>query len=121
MPKAAYTYSLQQMPRQGDIIKLNFDPQSGHEQKGWRPALVISRNLFNDITSTIIVCPVTSVDKGFDLHVRLDTRTKTKGVILCDHVKSIDPLARGVIYIENCPSDILDDVVDIVTGIIETD
>jgi mRNA interferase MazF len=121
MPKAAFHYSLHQMPRQGDIIKVNFDPQSGHEQKGWRPALVISRDLFNNITSTIIVCPVTSADRGFDLHVRLDERTKTKGVVLCDHVKSIDSLARGVIYIESCPSDILENVVDIVTGIIETD
>lgn len=38
------------IPRQGDIIAITFDPQSGHEQKGRRPALVVSKDLFNRST-----------------------------------------------------------------------
>lgn len=67
---------------QGDIIYMDFDPQSGHEQKGRRLALVVSNNLFNRISSLTMVCPITHTDRGHPLHVRLDSRTKTDGVIL---------------------------------------
>ena len=68
---------------QGDIVYLDFDPQSGHEQKGRRPALVISNNLFNRVSSLTMVCPITHTDRGHPFHLRLDERTKTDGVILC--------------------------------------
>ena len=44
---------------QGDIIYMDFDPQAGHEQKGRRPALVVSNNLFNRVSSLTMVCPIT--------------------------------------------------------------
>ena len=49
---------------QGDIVYLDFDPQSGHEQKSRRPALVISNNLFNRVSSLTMVCPITHTDRG---------------------------------------------------------
>lgn len=49
---------------QGDIVYLDFDPQAGHEQKGRRPALVISNNLFNRVSSLTMVCPITHTDRG---------------------------------------------------------
>ena len=49
---------------QGDIVYLDFDPQSGHEQKGRCPALVISNNLFNRVSSLTMVCPITHTDRG---------------------------------------------------------
>jgi len=78
------------MVKQGDIIKINFDPQSGHEQAGSCPAVIISNNFFNEKAKLAIVCPISNMDKNFPLHVRLDERTKTTGVVLCDHVKSLD-------------------------------
>ena len=57
------------VPRQGDIISITFDPQSGHEQKGRRPALVVSKDLFNRSTGVAIVCPVTNTERGFPFHV----------------------------------------------------
>ena len=47
------------VPRKGDLIALTFDPQSGHEQRGRRPALVVSNDLFNKHTGLCIVCPIT--------------------------------------------------------------
>ena len=47
-------------PEKGDFIVATFDPQSGHEQKGRRPALVISNSLFNKATGFTIVCPITN-------------------------------------------------------------
>lgn len=82
------------MVKQGDIIKLNFNPQAGHEQAGYRPALVISNDFFNQKANVTIVCPITNTDNQFPLHVPLDSRTETTGVVLCEHVKALDLKAR---------------------------
>jgi mRNA interferase MazF len=108
------------IPEQGDILLLEFDPQAGHEQKGRRPAFVVSNNTFNHFTKIVIVCPITNTNRGFPLHVLLDERTKTTGVIMCEQVKSLDISARNASFIEKAPADILDEVVDILIGFVET-
>lgn len=106
--------------RQGDIIWLNFCPQSGHEQKGRRPALVISNNDFNDFMKcAAMVCPITSNVKPIPLQVELDERTKTKGVIMCNQAKILDISERNAKFIENLPIDLLKEVSDIVSGFVE--
>ena len=67
-----------------------------------------------------IVCPITGTDKGYPIQPSLDERTKTKGVVLCDQVMTLDLKARHVKYIEKAPDDILYEIVDIVYGMIET-
>lgn len=57
------------VPKQGDFVILSFDPQSGHEQKGRRPALVISNTLFNKHTGLVMVCPITSTFRNFPFHI----------------------------------------------------
>jgi len=107
------------MVKQGDIVWLDFDPQLGHEQKGRRPALIISNEDFHFATNhrMAMVCPITSTHKPFPFHVPLDDRNKTKGFIMCDQVKVFDIRMRNPKRIENVADDILDDVIDIVNGI----
>lgn len=107
------------MVKQGSIIKLNFNPQAGHEQAGYRPAVVLSNNIFNEKTNLTIVCPITNTDNDFPLHVPLDKRTKTTGVILCEHIKALDLNRRKYQIVETIPSDILENVIDIVYSEIE--
>ena len=107
------------MVKQGDIIKVSFDPKSGHEQAGFRPALVISNNEFNQRTKLAIVCPITNTDNKFPLHVPLDDRTTTTGVILCEHIRTLDLQSRKNKYVESVPDDILKLVTYIVTAEIE--
>jgi len=107
------------IPKQGDIIYLEFDPQAGHEQSGRRPALVVSNNFFNNFVGLAMVCPITNTNKGFPLHVQLDERTHTTGVIMCDQSKTLDITARGAVFKEQVPEDIIEEVVDILIGIIE--
>jgi mRNA interferase MazF len=106
-------------PEQGDIILLDFDPQTGHEQKGRRPAYVASNKDFHNLTNLAIVCPITSNIKGFPLHVPLDEETETSGVIMCEQVKSLDLKARRASYVEKAPRHIADEVFDILYGSIE--
>jgi len=107
------------MVKQGDIIWLDFDPQIGYEQKGRRPALIISNETFNNFSKMAIVCPITNVDKKHPFHVRLNGKTKTTGVILCDQARTLDINARKCKFIENLPEDILLEVIDIIFGFIE--
>ena len=107
------------MVRQGTIIKINFNPQTGHEQAGYRPAVVISNNIFNEKTKLSIVCPITNTNNHFPLHIPLDDRTKTTGVIICEHIKALDLNSRAYQVIEDLPKDILQNVIDVVYSEIE--
>ena len=107
------------MVKQGDIIKTNFNPQSGHEQAGYRPAVVISNSVFNSKTNLVIVCPITNTKRPFALHIPLDNRTETAGVILCEHVTSLDIGARGHKFIEKLPKDLLNEAIDTVKAEID--
>ena len=107
------------MVKQGTIIKINFNPQSGHEQAGFRPAVVISNEVFNEKTKLSIVCPITNTNNNFPLHIPLDDRTKTTGVILCEHLKALDLNSRTYQVIEELPKDILENVIDVVYSEIE--
>lgn len=102
------------MVKQGTIIKINFNPQVGHEQAGYRPAVVISNNIFNDRTKLSIVCPITNTNNHFPMHIPLDKRTQTTGVILCEHIRALD--LNNITYqiVEQLPKDLLDQVIDIV-------
>jgi mRNA interferase MazF len=106
-------------PEQGDIILLDFDPQTGYEHKGRRPAYVASNKDFHNLTNLAIVCPITSSTRGFPLHVSLDEHTETTGVIMCEQVKSLDLKARKASYVEKAPRHIADEVFDILYGSIE--
>jgi len=104
---------------QGDIIKLDLNPTKGHEQAGYRPVLIISNKIYNKKTNLVVACPITSTINGFPMHVKLDERTKTTGIIKCEQVKTLDLKARPFSYIEKVPSDVLNEVFDIIYGSIE--
>jgi len=107
------------MVKQGNIIWLDFNPQAGHEQKGRRPALVISNDTFNNFSKMAIVCPITNIDKNHPFHIKLNDKTKTTGVVLCDQARTLDINARKYEFIENIPEDILLEIIDIIYGFIE--
>ena len=100
----------------GDVVYLDFDPQAGHEQKGRRPALMVSNNLFNRVNSLTMVCPITHTDRSHPFHVRLDDRTKTDGVIMCDQAIMLDLQSRNASFEEKAPDDIVADAVDLIIG-----
>ena len=81
-------------PKQGEIVWIDFDPQSGHEQAGRRPALVISKTTYNQRIGRAFVCPVTSKVKGYPFEVAVSTGT-INGVVLSDHLKNVDWVARN--------------------------
>jgi mRNA interferase MazF len=105
-------------PQKGDFIIANFNPQSGHEQKGLRPALVISTNTFNELTGLLIVCPLTSSERKFPLHVAVVDNPDVHGFVMVEQVKSIDYNARKVKRIGKASDAVLEEVLAILDACI---
>ena len=89
MNPAAYT------PDAGDVVWLQFDPRSGHEQAGHRPALVLSPASYNGKTGLMVCCPLTTRVKGYPFEVAI--AGEPKSVVLADQVKNLDWRARGAV------------------------
>lgn len=100
------------VPEKGDVVWLDFDPQTGHEQAGRRPAVVMSHSGYNAKSGLALVCPVTNKAKGYPLEVPLPAGACVTGVVLADQLKSIDWDARRASYVGTVGQDVLDEVLD---------
>ena len=98
------------VPDRGDLIWLSFDPQTGVEQSGRRPALVLSPQSYNLKSGMALVCPVTNQRKGYPFEVPLPGGAGASGVVLADHVKCLDWRARRAEPLARTPADVVDDV-----------
>ncbi len=102
------------VPEKGDVVTLSFDPQSGHEQKGRRPALVISNFLFNQATGLATVCPVTNTDRKIPFHLAVPSTSSLTGFVMVEQVKSIDFNARKVKFVEKAFPQLVEDVIALI-------
>ena len=84
------------IPDRGDVILISFDPTLGHEQAGFRLAVVLSPEYYNKASGLCLICPITTSIKGYPFEVTLEGAKKTSGVALADQVRSIDWQARKI-------------------------
>ena len=98
------------VPDAGDLVWLTFDPQAGHEQRGRRPALILSPRAYNVKARLAIACPITSHGKGYPFEVALPHDAKVTGVVLSDHVKNLDWNARRAEFAGTAPLEVVTDV-----------
>jgi mRNA interferase MazF len=106
------------LPKKGDFVAVTFDPQSGHEQRGRRPALVVSNTLFNKHTGLAIVCPLSNTDRGFPFHVPVAKDPNVTGFVMVEQVKSIDFRARDAKRIGRASDRVLEEVLSILDACI---
>ena len=96
------------IPDRGDIIWLEFDPQKGHEQKGRRPGIVLSKKEYNQKSNLALICPITSRIKDYPFEVRINSIIQ--GVILSDQIRSTNWKSRNAAFIEKIPEEILKEI-----------
>jgi len=96
------------VPDRGDIVWLNFNPQAGHEQRGKRPALILSPKIYNEKTSLCLCLPITSKVKGYPFEVVFPPKLAIEGVILSDQIKNLDFTAREITFICKAPNSVID-------------
>jgi mRNA interferase MazF len=109
------------VPDRGDVVQIDFDPQVGHEQKGCRPALVISPRTYNEKVELAILCPITSEAKGYPFEVAVPRRADLRGVILADQIKSMDWKARSAEKICTLADTVVRDVLDRIAPLLDPD
>jgi mRNA interferase MazF len=102
--------ALAYIPDRGDIVFLNFDPTKGHEQRGHRPALVLSPISYNRKTSLALFMPITNKQKGYPFEVVLPEELKTQGVVLADQLKCLDWKDRSIEFVEVAPESLIEAV-----------
>ncbi len=98
------------VPARGDVIWLEFDPQSGREQAGRRPALVISPSAYNGRVGLALCCPVTSRVKDYPFEVLFPIGSEVTGAVLSDQLKSLDWRARRAKHLAIVPKDMMQEV-----------
>jgi mRNA interferase MazF len=91
------------VPDRGDVFWIEFQPQSGHEQAGRRPGVVLSPASYNRKVGLAILCPVTTQIKGYQFEVVLPEGLAVQGAILSDQVKSLDWRARKASFLCHLP------------------
>jgi mRNA interferase MazF len=99
------------IPERGDIVWLNFNPGSGHEQKGKRPAVVISPKEYNEKVGLGLFCPITSKIKNYPFEVKIKNDT-INGVVLADQIKSLDWKTRKIEFITKETSKKVNEIID---------
>ncbi len=97
-------------PSRGDFIWLQFNPQSGHEQMGRRPALVLSHEGFNQRMGFVFVCPISNTQRRNPFYVSIPEGEAVTGVIMADQLRSLDFKARQAEFIAACPELLVQDL-----------
>lgn len=109
------------VPARGDLVWLQFNPQTGHEQAGHRPALVISPVSYNRRVGLAVCCPVTSQVKGYPFEVLLPDGLGVEGAVLSDQMKSLDWRVRQARRIGRAPADVLQETLAKILTLIDPD
>jgi mRNA interferase MazF len=106
------------IPKQGDFVVVSFDPQSGHEHKGRRPALVVSKTEFNRHTGMAMLCPITNTFRNYPFHVAVPEESKLTGFIMVEQIKSVDYGSRRTKFVSKAPRAVVDEVLGILDACI---
>ena len=110
--------STEYVPDRGDVVWLSFAPQAGHEQAGRRPALVLTPAAYQRVVGLALCCPITRRAKGYPFEVALADGMGVAGVVLADHVKSLDWRARGAELVDRAPDSVTARVVELIGQLI---
>ena len=98
------------LPDRGSLVWLLFSPQAGSEQAGRRPGIVLTPLAYHQRSRLAIVCPITSRERGWSTEVKLPPGLPVSGVVLVDHLRSVDRDARKLAIIGKAPDSVLDDI-----------
>ncbi|HEY4507335.1 MAG TPA: type II toxin-antitoxin system PemK/MazF family toxin [Candidatus Paceibacterota bacterium] len=105
-------------PERGDVVWLDFGATRGSEQRGRRPAIVLSPASYNKLSGLALVCPVTSTDKPYPFRVPVSVGT-VRGFAIADQVRSISWVERGAKRVGRTPVDITESVIARVRALLE--
>lgn len=95
---------------QGSIIKMNLDPRQGHEQKGYRPYILLSNPIVDRYSNIAIFAPISNTEREFPLYIPVRGVENTTGKVLLDQLITVDYNERGFRYVETVEDEFLDEL-----------
>jgi mRNA interferase MazF len=98
------------LPDRGSLVWLLFSPQAGSEQAGRRPGIILTPLAYHQRSRLATVCPITSRERGWPTEVKLPPGLPVSGVVLVDHIRSVDREARKLEIIGHAPEGVLDEI-----------
>jgi mRNA interferase MazF len=98
------------LPGRGSLIWMLFSPQAGSEQAGRRPGIVLTPSSYHERSRLAIVCPITNRERGWQTEVKLPPGLPISGVVLVDHIRSVDREARKMEVVGMAPREVLDEI-----------
>ncbi|MDE2474731.1 MAG: type II toxin-antitoxin system PemK/MazF family toxin [Alphaproteobacteria bacterium] len=98
------------LPKRGSLVWLEFSPQAGHEQRGRRPAIVLTTQGYHERSPLAVVCPITSQQRGWPMEVPLPNGLPISGVVLVDQIRSVDRRARFMQVAGDAPAEVLAEI-----------
>lgn len=98
------------LPERGSLVWLHFSPQAGSEEAGRRPGIVLTTAAYHRRSRLAVVCPITGQEKGWPMEVRLPPGLPVSGVVLVDHLRSVDREARQLEIVGSAPAELLDEI-----------
>ncbi|MBN2356668.1 endoribonuclease MazF [candidate division KSB1 bacterium] len=100
------------VPDRGDIVWIQLNPLSGHEQAGRRPAIILSPIKYNIKTGLCICCPITSQEKDYPFEVKMPVGSPVAGVVLADRIKNLDWQAREAQFVCKIPDSVIEQAIE---------
>ena len=105
-------------PLRSGIYKVSLDPTRGHEQRGYRPVVIISPDTYNSTSNLVLICPITSKQKGYPFEVQCEGK-KIHGVILVDQIRALDYRTRKLSFVEKLGTVTMQEVREKLVALIE--
>ena len=99
-----------ELPDRGSLVWLLFSPHAGREQGGRRPAIVLTTSGYHQLSDLAVVCPITSCERGWSTEVKLPPGLPISGIVLVDHVRSIDRDARKLEIVGKVPDVVMEEI-----------
>ncbi|MCX6571677.1 MAG: type II toxin-antitoxin system PemK/MazF family toxin [Candidatus Aminicenantes bacterium] len=96
-------------PQRGDVVWISLAPQAGQKQTARHPAVVLSTQAYNSRVGLAVLCPITSIVKGYPFEVLIPPGMPINGAVLADQAKSLDWHAHRAELVCSLPPAVIDE------------
>lgn len=96
-------------PERNDIVLLDFEPTKGKEIGKYRPALILSSQIYNFNTGLVICCPISTSIRGALTEVSINNLDKPS-VVAASLIQTLSWKERKIKFVAKAEKEVMDEV-----------